>query len=263
MTDLTDVDGLWCRRFHPAPDAAARLVCFAHAGGSASFWFPVSSALSPQVDVLAVQYPGRQDRRTEPVIDDIGVLADRVYEALAGWADRPITFFGHSMGAIVAFEVARRFERDGTVPVRLFASGRRAPTRYRDENVHRRDDAGVIAEVQAMSGTDARVLGDPELLHMILPALRGDYRAVERYRSSPEHQVSCPISVLVGDSDPRTTLDEAQDWARHTTGGFDLSVFDGGHFYLSQRAPQVLDLLRRHFTTAGPVAGPVSGVRRV
>ncbi|MFJ6725204.1 thioesterase II family protein [Streptomyces sp. NPDC091281] len=239
-------DGLWCRRFHPAPDAPHRLVCFPHAGGSASYYLPVAAALSPRVDVVAVQYPGRQDRRAEPLLDDIGTLADRVHEALRGWDDRPLTFFGHSMGALVAFEVARRFERDGGGPTRLFASGRRAPSRYRDENVHRRDDDGIIAEVKSMSGTDDRLLGDDELLRMILPALRGDYRAVETYRAEPGATVACPVSALVGDDDPKTTVDEARDWERHTTGGFDLTVLPGGHFYLNDRAADVIKLLGEH-----------------
>jgi surfactin synthase thioesterase subunit len=245
----TSVDsGLWVRRFHPSPVSAHRLVCFPHAGGSASFYLPVSAQLSPKVDVLCVQYPGRQDRRSEKAVEDIGVLADQVFEALSGWADTPLTFFGHSMGAIVAFEVARRFEQIGPEPVRLFVSGRRAPSRYRDENVHQRSDDGIVAELQAMSGTDARVLDDEEMLRMVLPALRSDYKAVETYRSEPGASVYCPVTALVGDSDSKTTLDEAQDWEKHTTGGFDLKVFAGGHFYLTERAADVMAVLNDHFT---------------
>ncbi|MEU5214250.1 alpha/beta fold hydrolase [Streptomyces sp. NPDC020742] len=244
--------GLWCRRFHPAPEADRRLVCFPHAGGSASFYHPVSAALSPGVDVLAVQYPGRQDRRHEPALDDIGRLADRLAEALEDWTDRPLTFFGHSMGSLVAFEVARRLERGPHGPERLFASGRRAPSVHRDEQVHRRDDDGIIAELRALSGTDARVLQDEELLRMVLPALRSDYKAVETYRGEPGAAVRCPVTVLVGDDDPKTTLAEARAWDGHTTGGFDLRTFSGGHFYLADRPAEVLDVLRAHFTSAAP-----------
>ncbi|MFE3643182.1 thioesterase II family protein [Streptomyces sp. NPDC059169] len=242
-------DGLWCRRFHPAPDAGRRLVCFPHAGGSASFYHPVSAALSPGVDVLAVQYPGRQDRRQEPAVDDIGLLADLIAEALEAWTDRPLTFFGHSMGAVVAFEVARRLERDGDGPVRLFASGRRAPSAYRDEQVHRRDDDGIVAELRALSGTDSRVLDDEEMLRMVLPALRSDYKAVETYRCEPGAVVRCPVTVLVGDDDSKTSLGEARSWDSHTTGTCDLQVFPGGHFYLVDRPKEVMDVLSDHFTS--------------
>lgn len=125
-------DELWCRRFRSAGNPAARLVCLPHAGGAAPFYVPVAAALSPDVDVVAVQYPGRQDRRTEEPIDDLAALADRLYEVLRRQPELPFALLGHSMGAVLAFEVARRLEADGRGPSRLFASGRRAPSMYRE-----------------------------------------------------------------------------------------------------------------------------------
>ncbi|MFE1252082.1 thioesterase II family protein [Streptomyces sp. NPDC058735] len=240
-------DNLWIRRFRPSPEAPERLVCFPHAGGSASFYVPVADALSPGVDVAAIQYPGRQDRRHEPGPASVAELADRVAEALTGWDDRPLTFFGHSMGSLVAFEVARRMERAGSGPVRLFASGRRAPSRTRDERVHTLDDDGVIAELRALAGTDAQVLQDEELLRMVLPAIRSDYRAVETYRCEPGAVVRCPVTVLTGDADPRTSLDEARAWSEHTLSGSEVRVFSGGHFFLSERPAEVVAVLHEHF----------------
>src|SRR3712207_5548265 len=127
----------WVSVFHPAPGDAVRLVCLPHAGGSASFFFPVSKLLTPAVEVLAIQYPGRQTRRHEPGIDSIPVLADEIFAALRHLDDRPLALFGHSMGAVLAYEIALRMRRANLPsPVRLFASGRRAPSRYRDEQVH-------------------------------------------------------------------------------------------------------------------------------
>ncbi|MFE6525379.1 thioesterase II family protein [Streptomyces sp. NPDC057794] len=248
---------LWIRRFRPSPDAAGRLVCFPHAGGSASFYVPVADALSPGVDVLAIQYPGRQDRRNEPGPASVAELADGVAAALAGWDDRPLTFFGHSMGALVAFETARRMERTGAGPVRLFASGRRAPSRTRDEHVHTLDDDGVVAELRALAGTDAKVLQDEELLRMVLPAIRSDYRAVETYRCEPGARLRCPVTVLTGDADPRTSLEEARAWSGHTEGDCDVRVFSGGHFFLSERPGEVLAVLTEHFA-AGRTTGPAA-----
>ncbi|MEU9554319.1 thioesterase II family protein [Streptomyces fumanus] len=250
---VADGSNLWLRRFHPAPDAPARLVCFPHAGGSASFYFPVSAALADDCDVTALQYPGRQDRRTEPNVDDIGVLADRIAPELVPLFDRPVVFFGHSMGAIVAFEVARRLQSGGRTPALLFASGRRAPSTRRVENVHQRDDDGLVAELKAMSGTDAQVLGDEELLRMVLPAIRSDYRAIETY-GPVEATVDCPITALIGDADPKATLEEAEAWRAHTTAGFHLQVFDGGHFYLSSRAAEVIAVVREALRDAVAVA---------
>lgn len=244
MTEPAVGNDTWIRRFHPAPEAATRLVCFPHAGGSATFYFPVSATLSPGVEVLTVQYPGRQDRRNEPPIGDIPSLADAVFEALRPWlADRP-ALFGHSMGSIVAFEVARRMEEHGTPPRVLVASGRRAPSRYRGESVHLRDDEGVLAELRKLSGTDPRLLADEELQRMVLPAIRSDYRAIETYRhAAGAPPLSCPITVFVGDDDSQVTLEEAKAWQEHTAGAFDLHVFEGGHFYLTGRPAATIERL--------------------
>jgi surfactin synthase thioesterase subunit len=252
MTSSPADGDLWCRRFHPSPAAEHRLVCFPHAGGAASFYFPLSARLCGSVDVLAVQYPGRQDRRQERGIEDLGAMADEVFEALRGWDDLPLTFFGHSMGALVAFEVARRFERAGGGIGHLFVSGRRGPAVERREQVHLLDDEGIVAEVRAMSGTDARILDDEESLRMVLPALRSDYHAVGTYRAARSAAVACPVTVLLGDQDPRTPLEEARTWRNHTTAAFDIKVFPGGHFYLSSQAAEVTGVLRDHFAAVLP-----------
>jgi surfactin synthase thioesterase subunit len=233
--------GLWIRRFHPARPGATRLLCLPHAGGSASFYFSVSQALAPDTEVLAVQYPGRQDRRTEPCAETIPELADRLLEALGDFMDRPLAIFGHSMGSIVGFELAGLLEQKASmVPLILFASGRRAPSRLYPENVHKRDDPGLIAEIRSLSGTEERVFGNEEMLRMVLPAIRSDYRAVETYRPTRTSSLGCPVSVLVGDADPKTAVSDAAAWREHTTGAFDMKVFPGGHFYLAAQATQVL-----------------------
>lgn len=233
----------WVRRFRPAPDAATRLLCLPYAGGSASYFLPVSKALTPAVDVLAVQYPGRQDRLAEPLVDSVEGLADRLVPLLDAYLDRPLRIFGHSLGASVAFEVARRLEARGVVPAALFVSGRRAPSQERDETVHLLDDAGLLTEVQALDGTDAAVFDDPELVQMVLPSLRNDYRAAETYRYRPGSPLTCPVHALTGDADPRVTVAEAAAWAGHTSGEFTLTTFSGGHFYLTDHLPAILDLL--------------------
>ncbi|MFI1580950.1 thioesterase II family protein [Embleya sp. NPDC020630] len=238
MSTASSVSDTWIRRFHPAADRVPRLVALPHAGGSASFWFPLSAALKERVEVLGVQYPGRQDRRTEPLIDDIETLAERITEALDPWLDEqlPLILFGHSMGAVLGFEVARRLR---IPPAALIASGRRAPDRQRDERVHLLDDAGLAAELRSMSGTDASLLANDEVLQMVLPALRADYRAIETYRCTPGAPLECPITVLIGDRDPKVTLDEATAWRDHTNGTFALHTFTGGHFYLTEHQAAV------------------------
>nr|AXL05671.1 thioesterase [uncultured bacterium] len=221
-------------------------MCLPHAGGSASFFFPVSKALAPAVEVLAVQYPGRQDRRHEPAVDNIPDLADQILDALRHLDDRPLALFGHSMGAILAYEVALRMTDAGLgPPAHLFVSGRRAPCRDRHDRWQPMTDARIVSELRTLSGTDAAVLADPETLAMILPAVRADYRAVQTYRHDPDQELDCSVTVLTGDSDPRVTLDDAQAWAGHTTGPTDLQVFPGGHFFLVDQGERVVATLTR------------------
>jgi surfactin synthase thioesterase subunit len=235
----------WIRRFHPGPHGAPRLVCLPHAGGAASYYFPVSKQLASVAEVLAVQYPGRQDRRHEPCIDSIPALADALAAELRPYTDRPLTLFGHSMGASLGFEVALRLEAEGATVRHLFASGRRAPSTPRDERVHLLDDAGLIADMKRLSGTEDEVLEDDELVRLILPAVRADYRAAETYRYTPGPPLTCPVTVLTGDADPHVTDEEARAWQRHTTGPFDLKVFTGGHFYLNSQARNVISIIEQ------------------
>ncbi|MFJ8623879.1 thioesterase II family protein [Kitasatospora sp. NPDC093550] len=247
MTSSAAVDNPWFRRFNPSDSAPARVVIFPHAGGSASYYLEYANALAPYADVLAVQYPGRQNRFTEPTISSVEGLAEELCRELRGWTDRPLVFFGHSMGAAVAFETARRFERDGLEGLgRLFVSAGRAPSLPRDSEVHKLSDDRLLAEIVKLGGTDERVVEIPALQELILPALRADYTAIETYRCAPDATVSVPVTGLAGESDPNATAEQVAQWERHTTGGFDLRVFPGGHFYLADRTDEVVRLLTAH-----------------
>jgi surfactin synthase thioesterase subunit len=239
-------DDLWIRSHHPAPGAGVRLACFPHAGGAAGYGFPLSAALTPGIEVLSVQYPGRHDRLREQPFTDLHLLADHVADALSPWTDRPYALLGHSYGAVVAYEVARRLGQDGTTraPLALFASGRRAPSTHRDERLHLAPDHRLVAELRALNGTANPALDDEEILAMALPALRADYQAVETYIHHPGPRLDIPVTALVGDADPKVTLAEAGQWSDHTTAGFLLEVFGGGHFYLADHQEAVIRILR-------------------
>lgn len=249
----------WLRQLHgdaarPAPVA---LVCFPHAGGAASYFFRFGRSAPAWLDVWAVQYPGRQDRRTEPMIDDEPELTEHIFRALTPWRGGALTFFGHSMGAVLAFETARRLgTATGTRVVRLFASGRRAPSRYRPGTVHLSGDQALLAELRSLGGTNAMVLEDPELRDMVLPAVRNDYRLIERYRGSPAARVDCPITVLVGNDDPMTSIEEAEAWATHTTSTAETILFPGGHFYLENSSAR---LAKEVFSRLEPYAAASTG----
>lgn len=246
---MADEQSKWIRRYRSAPEAAVQLVCLPHAGGTASYYRPMATRLFPAVDVLTVQYPGRQDRVREPCIDDFTELADRTFDAVRPALDRPVALFGHSMGALLAFEVAKRLEADGIVPLALFASGRRPPGWPHREPPHTATDEELIAEIATLDGTEQRLLENEDIRELFLPALRGDYQALSTYRLHGA-RLTCPVVSLTGDNDERVSVDDAAAWAEHTTGPFDRHVFPGGHFYLTGQWDDVAAAIERHIPAA-------------
>jgi len=197
-------------------------------------------------DLTKLGRPGRGGIRA--AIRGIHTLRGLIAEAHPGV---PIVLFGHSMGAIIGYEVALRMTDAGLpAPVHLFASGRRAPSRYRDDDFRGVSDDRLVAELRKLGGSDAAMLADPELLAMVLPAIRSDYRAVETYRHEPGRRLDCPVTVFTGDRDPRVSVEEARAWEEHTTGPADLRVLPGGHFFLVDQAAPIIA------TVTEKLAGP-------
>ncbi|MFI1167634.1 thioesterase II family protein [Streptomyces sp. NPDC020801] len=231
---------LWIRRFHPAGPASARLVCLPHAGGAASYYVPMSKSLSPGVEVLAIQYPGRQERLSERRRETVAELADEITEVIRPLTDQPLYLFGHSLGATVAFEVARRMEAADVKLGHVFVSSRRAPDLNRNERVYQRGDRELIRHIRSLAGTAPDVFGNPEMTAMVLPAIRSDYKAAETYVYAPGPKLTCPVTALIGDADPMVSAEEATAWSKHTCGAFELRIWPGGHFYLDAHAADVI-----------------------
>lgn len=241
----------WLRRFHGEHPGAPRLVCMAHAGGAASTYFTLSQVLAPEVEVVVVQYPGRQERRSEPFITEIAALAECVADAVDDLNDAPLALFGHSMGAAVAYEAARILDhgRSGAL-AGLFASGRRAPSVVRPERVRSLDDEDLIADLRLLNGTPASFLDKPELRDMIMPAIRNDYGAIMRYEPEPGPPLGCPVIAVVGRDDAQAEVSEVEPWREVTTGPFELHVVEGGHFYLASSPDAAAAVVRQALTPA-------------
>jgi surfactin synthase thioesterase subunit len=205
----------------------------------------LARALPADFDVVSVQYPGRQDRYAEAPYTALAPLVEAVVEELtrelAADTRRPYALFGHSMGACVAFETARLLLARAELPrpQRLFLSGRGAPGSRAGIRRDVHSDAGLLAEVRSLGGTDQTMLDNPELLEMVLPALRADYRALETYRWQGGEPLAVPITILIGDHDPMVPVQSARAWQEHTGGDFAFKVFPGGHFYLVDHVDQV------------------------
>ncbi|MFD5202970.1 thioesterase II family protein [Streptomyces sp. NPDC058375] len=224
-----------------------RLVCFPHAGGAVTSFTGLARALAPDVEVLGVQYPGRQDRHREQPVGDIPRMAEAIAGELGELLSdgRPCALLGHSMGALVAFEVALLM-RGGQASkdiTRLFASGRVAPAGGPIPGDLVTGDE-LLTELQRMGGIGADVLNDPEVLAMIMPVVEADYRALAAYRMTAGSSLDCPVTVLTGDADPVVSPEEAARWQDITSAPTQLHVFPGGHFYLQDQIAQVAAVVR-------------------
>lgn len=235
----------WFRCRVPRPEARARIVCLPHAGGAASFF--ASWGDQTAAEVLAVQYPGREDRLADPVPGDVVSLARQIAAAVP--TDLPIVLFGHSLGAVIAYEVARALEfRHGVRPAHLVVSGRRAPSDSPGGDRHRLPDDVLVDELVRLGGTDGRVLRVPEARSVFLPAIRADFRIAETYRHSPGLEPGCPLTAVMGTEDAEVNAEQARRWAGHTTGEFALHLLPGGHFYLIAERNAVLDIIETGVT---------------
>jgi pyochelin biosynthesis protein PchC len=229
---MTMVLNTWLRTFYPRPDAALRLVIFPHAGGSASFYRPLARALPEHVEPVIVQYPGREDRLQEEPCGAMDELVAALADALDAIVDKPVWYFGHSMGASVAHEVTRRRAvRGRPLPEHLIVSARPGPACQKGGDKHLDEDR-LWADVCALGGTDPRLLAMPEIRAMALPAIRADYRLIETYRATLSTDLDVPVTACFSDRDPEVTLDDAEAWQLITTGPFDVECFAGDHFYL-------------------------------
>ncbi|MBA0051199.1 thioesterase [Streptomyces sp. AJS327] len=220
----------------PRPAAVRRLICFPHAGGSANF-FRGWATDRPEVEVAAVQYPGRADRLDEPCHGDLAGAADEALAALGPLLDRPVVLLGHSLGAIVAYETARRLEHVGRRAERLVVSSARAPHDPGHAGGRVWDEEAAARSLIALGHTDAALLADQEARELVLPYLRADFEMLQRYRHPPGTPLRCDILAVRGDEDGHVTARAAERWGELTTGAFHHTVRPGGHFYLVPEPP--------------------------
>ncbi|MBL1099324.1 thioesterase II family protein [Streptomyces coffeae] len=245
----TEEFGRWIRKLSSTDDPKARLIFFPHAGGSANSYFQFARGFR-DVDVYAVQYPGRQDRRHEPFRETVEELADEIAELIGEWNDLPVVLMGNSMGALVAFEVTHRLEAKGNAPLALFACGRVAPTLRKDEGTHLKGDDAFLQEMALLGGMGHELLQDEEILDLVLPPMRADYRLAETYCASPETRISVPVHVHIGTVDPKVNEPEAAEWQRSTTGEFTLDTHEGGHFFFTDNGARLTDSINKALNDA-------------
>lgn len=236
----------WIIRNASAPDSAIRLFCFPYAGGGASVFRQWQSNFPDWIEICPVQLPGRENRISEPLITNLDKLADVASAELAPYFDLPFAFYGHSIGARIAFEVTRNLRRkSGIRPCCLIVSGSRAPHIPEPNPLHHLPDNEFINELRRFSGTPEAVLQSKELMEMFLPILRADFSVDETYVYSEDIALDCPVFVFGGTEDVEAKTEELEAWADHTSEEFSLEMIRGDHFFLQTERELLLQSIEK------------------
>jgi surfactin synthase thioesterase subunit len=252
-------------RPRPIDNPAIRLVVFHHAGGSAIAYYPLVHGIPVDWDLLLIDMPGRGRRHRSPALTDMESLADVATQDVLAWTTAPIALFGHSLGALVAVEVARRLQVRGLAPIWVGVSGRPWPGHDVEDVEH--DLQSTVSDEQLMrvlsagGGIPDRIDEVPQFRDRFLQVVRSDLRAVESYRPDPAREpLDVPLAAFAGDSDHLAPPAAVAAWVRETRAGFQVRFFSGGHFYflgpmfssLTAALTQEIERVRQQMPLSGP-----------
>ena len=244
----------WILSPRPSPQARFRLFCFHTAGRGASMYAPLAKLLPAEIELLGIQLPGRENRIREKPLAHIDLITDSLFDALLPLFDRPFAFFGPSMGALVAFDFARKLNQTrGLSPVHLFFASRRAPnTPDRLPGIsHLPVDEFADAVHARYNSIPAVIRQDRDLMDLFIPVLRADFQVIETYPYRESKPFDCPLSVLRGAADPVMLAADFDGWASHTTGAYAEITFPGGHFFFLEQPATTVEWISKALLTSG------------
>lgn len=232
----------WVTCPRPNPNATLRLFCFPFAGGGASIYRPWPTRLPATIELCPIQLPGREDRYREPAFTSVIAAARALSRELEPYLDKPFAIFGHSMGALVGFEVARALRHGGLpAPLALFVAAYPAPQApLARAPIHRLPDREFIEEMRRMQGTPAAVLENAELMEFMLPILRADFEACDTYTCAPEPPLACPFFVYGGAEDREVDESGLDRWREQTSASFTRRLLPGNHFFVQSHRDLLL-----------------------
>lgn len=240
----------WVECYEPNPQARLRLFCFPYAGGGASVFRPWSGFLPMEIEICSIQLPGREIKLLEPPFTRLSPLVQTLAQVLRSYLEMPFAFFGHSMGALISFELTRELRRQRMQsPAHLFISGNRAPQLPDpDPPVHQLPESEFVEEIRNLDGTPEEILQNAEFLELFVPLLRADFAISETYVYTKDEPLDCPISVFGGLEDSEVSRDELEAWRFQTRSSFTLRMFSGNHFFLKSTGTLFLQVLSQYLT---------------
>lgn len=235
MHNKNTPDSLWFPKLGNSSNASCRLFCFPYAGGSSFIYNSWSKTIADNIEIIAIQLPGRANRMTEKPFTNVDPLIEILTEKILPLTSMPFAFFGHSMGAIISYELAVSLMKEANIePVQLFVSGRSAPhLAAREKITYNLPDAEFVKEIAKLNGTPKEILQNAELLELLFPLLRADFELVETYKFRNHAPLKCPISAFGGSDDEEVSIDDLKAWRRQTVSDFKLNILEGDHFFIN------------------------------
>lgn len=237
----------WFQRAENDPESRLRLFCFPYAGGGTSIFRFWPRQLGPRVAVTPALLPGREERAHEPLCTRFESIVEPLVQQIGPYLDRPFALFGHSMGALIAFELARRVRAEyGVEPNHLFVSGQAGARLFKtNRRLHELPEPEFLALVRRLNGTPREVLADAQMRAIIFRVLRADFAVCDTYSYVPDLPLKCPITVLGGAQDYHVGRAQLGGWVEHTTGNFRLHLLAGNHFFINHSQYEVLGIVNR------------------
>jgi medium-chain acyl-[acyl-carrier-protein] hydrolase len=237
------------RRWFPSVELSSgksRMFCFPYAGGNATLFRNWKNYFREDVEIWAVEFPGRSCRLSEPAYTSVRPLVDELANVVSEWLDKPFVFWGHSMGALIAFELSCKLaDQIGKQPEHLFVSARSAPQFPSTEPTYTLPYDKFVQELHRLEGTPPEVLENEELLTILVPLLRADFQLVQTYQYQHTYTLTCPITAMGGVNDKDVSREQLEGWKSVSSGPFKLQMFAGNHFYLHHSERLILDFVAR------------------
>ncbi|GAB4198478.1 MAG: alpha/beta fold hydrolase [Wenzhouxiangellaceae bacterium] len=236
----------WFRKFPSTKAPRVTLYCFPYGGSGPSIFREWSDQLGDDIEVVGVLYPGRESRVLEPLLPDIVEIARAMAASVVPDLRQPFAFYGHSMGALISYELARILGAEhGLMPRHLFVSGAGAPHVPTEEPIHHLPDEEFLQALIDLNGMPQAVLDNRSLLEYALPIIRNDFKACAEYRYLDGPSVTCPLTAMGGTDDPRVREEHVTLWNEYTPAAFQARIFPGDHFFLGPQEAAILKLIQQ------------------